>query len=543
MEGEVTFFQFEEICKKYPDNIALIFLGKKFTYKKLKELIDRFATALADLGVGYQDKVLVYIRNTPQWIIANFAIQKIGAVVVPISPIYTSAELKYMVKDAGVKTIICEDTNFGYVMAVDREVNFKNIIVTNIADLLPFYKRAIGFIFDRIPNGKVERKKNVYFFKELLKKYPPSPPKVEIDPWKDFAYIMYTGGTTGFPKGVPGTHMTEVSYIKDVMNLFRDYIEEGKDRLIMINPLFHIMAKGFFIALGLNFGNTTILMPIPLVDAILREIERYKVKWMLGVPALYRMILENDRLDRYNLRSLKFCYCGGDVLPSEIFKRWIKVTGSPIYQVYGSTEVGHLTYSKPDRFPSPKTVGFVLPSREILIVDPETLEPVKKGEVGELLVSSKFTPNKYWNKPEETKKSYVILNGKVYYRMGDFVRLNENGELEFVERTVDTIKYKGYRISASEIEAALQDHPSVMEACVVGVPDERVGERIKAIVVLKEDAKGVDGRELIKWCKERLAPYKIPHYVEFRDMLPKSKVGKLLRKEIRKEEERKFSKN
>ena len=535
----MTFSRFEEICKRYPDNVALVFLGKKFTYFQLKGLIDRFATALWELGVGYQDKVMLYISNSPQWVIANFAIQKIGAVVVPVSPIYTSTELRYMVEDAGVKTIICHDTNFGYVEAVDKDVHFKNIIVTNIVDLLPFYKKVIGFLFDRIPRGKVVEKENVRFFKRLLSKYRPYPPKVTIDPWKDLAYIMYTGGTTGFPKGVPGTHMTEVSYIADIMDLFKDHVEEGKDKLIMVNPLFHIMAKGFFIALGLNFGNTTILMPFPQIDAILREIERHKVKWMLGVPALYRMILENDRLDRYNLRSLKYCYCGGDVLPTEIFKRWIEVTGSPIYQVYGSTEVGHLTYSRPDKFPSPKTVGYVLPSREILIVDPQTLKPVKEGEVGELLVYSKYTPNQYWNKPDETKKAYVVIDGKVYYRMGDFVRLNENGEIEFVERTVDTIKYKGYRVSASEIEAVLQDHPAVMEACVVGIPDERVGERIKAIVVLKEDAKGVDGRDLIKWCKIHLAPYKIPHYVEFRDMLPKSKVGKLLRKEVREEEKRK----
>ena len=542
MKSEFTFSKFEENVEKYPENIALIYLGEKFTYKYLKDLIDRFATALYEYGVRKQDKVIIYLSNSPQWLIANFAIQKIGAVVVPVSPIYTSEEIKYMVKDANVKTIICHDTNFGYIDAVDKEVNFKNIIVTNLVDLLPKWKKIIGFLFDRVPKGNVPKKSNILLFNELLNKFSPSPPNISIDPFKDLAYIMYTGGTTGFPKGVPGSHMTEVSYISDIMELFKEHIFEGKDKIIMINPLFHIMAKGFCITTGFNFGNTIILMPIPVVDAIMKEIERYKIRWMLGVPALYRMILENDRLESYNLTSLKYCFCGGDVLPDEIFRRWQEVTGNPIYQVYGSTEVGHLTYSPLNRPPSPKTVGVVLKSRKIKIVNPDTLKDVQKGEVGELLVSSKYLLNYYWNKPDETQYSYVEIDGEIFYRMGDFCKITENEEIQFVERTADIIKYKAYRISASEIEAVLQDHHAVMGACVVGVPDERVGERIKAIVVLKEDAKGVDGKELIEWCRKKLAPYKIPKYIEFRDMLPKSKVGKLLRREVRDEEIRKLKK-
>ncbi len=539
MKDEYTFTKFEKIVEKYPDNISIVFLGKKFTYKKLQELINRFATGLTDFGVTKGDRVILFIGNSPQWIIANFAIQKIGAVVVPVSPIYTSQELKYMVNDAEVKTIICNDTNFGYVKAVDKECRFNKIIVTNVAELLPGWKKYIGLLFDKIPRGSVSKDSNVVMFGDVLKKYSPTPPKPDINPLKDLSHIMYTGGTTGFPKGVPGTHMSEVSYVNDVMNLFDGFIGKGSDTIIMINPLFHIMAKGFFIITGLNFGNRTVLMPFPHIDAVLKEIERYKAKWMLGVPALYRMILENDRLEQYNINSLQYCYCGGDVLPDEIFRRWRELTGNPIYQVYGSTEVGHLTYSRLDRMPNAKTVGSVIPSRKIKIVDETTLEEVKKGDVGELLVTSRFLVNRYWNKPEETKKSYIKINEETYYRMGDFVKLTEDNEIQFVERTADIIKYKAYRVSASEVEAVLQDHPTVVAACVVGVPDERVGERIKGIVVLKEDAKGVDAKELIKWCSQKLAPYKVPKYIEFRDMLPKSKVGKLLRREIRDEEKRK----
>jgi long-chain acyl-CoA synthetase len=283
-------------------------------------------------------------------------------------------------------------------------------------------------------------------------------------------------------------------------------------------------------------------MPSPEVDATLKAIERYKVGWMLGVPTLYRMILENDRVDQYDLSSLKYCYCGGDVLPAEVYKVWQQKYHVPIYQVYGSTEAGHVTYSLLDKEPKPTVVGTPLKSRKCILAHEESLKELPQGEVGELLVTSPYTIKSYWKKPDETNRSFVQLNGDIYYRMGDFMRVNEDGDLEFMERTADTIKYKAYRVSASEIEAVLQDHPTVIGACCVGIPDPRVGERIKAIVVLKEDARGVGSTELTRWCRDRLAPYKIPHYIEFRDMLPKSKVGKLLRREIRDEEKRKLVK-
>ena len=542
LESELTFTRFDRMCEKYPDRPAIIYLGEKFTFTRLRNLIDRFGTALRHLGVRKGDKVVLYITNSTQWVISFFAIQKIGAVVVPVAPIYTSFEIEYMINDSGAETIICLDTNFGYVQDVFSKTSLKRAIVTNLVDILPLWKRTIGFLFDKIPNGIVKKGENVHFFKDLIKQ---SPEKldVEIDPWKDLSYILYTGGTTGFPKGVPGNHMGMTSYVRDVMkDVAGGYIEEGKDTYIAINPLFHIMALGLFVAIGLNYGNTTIIMPVPQVDAILRAIEKYRVRWMLGVPALYRMILENDRLDQYDLSSLKYCYCGGDVLPIEVFKRWKEHLDVFIYQVYGSTEAGHVTYSRLDREPELTSIGLPLKTRQCKVVDPDTLEPVPIGETGELVVTSEYTLKHYWNKPEETSRSYVDIDGKVYYRMGDYVKQGESGDIYYVERSADVIKHKAYRVSASEIEAVLQDHPTVIGACVVGVPDAKVGERIKAMVVLKEDARGVDASELIRWCRERLAPYKIPQYIEFRDMLPKSKVGKLLRREIRAEERRKISK-
>ncbi len=543
-EPQYTFSRFDEIVEKEPGNTALYYLGERFSYGRLQMLIERFAAGLVKIGVRPKDRVMVYIPNCPQWLIANFAINKIGAAMVPVSPIYTAYEIEYMIEDADIKTVICLDTNFVYIREVMKRTRLERVIVTNYVELMPKWKQVVGFAFDKIPRGKLEKSKEMYSFWQLIKENWPKPPKIEIDPWTDLAYIMYTGGTTGFPKGVPGNHMGEVSYIRDIMeDIAGKHMTPTKEVVMMVNPLFHIMAKGFTIGFGFNFGNKVILMPSPDTDAVLKAVERYKVGWMLGVPALYRMFLENDRIDQYDLSSLKYCYCGGDVLPAEVYKTWKEKYGIPIYQVYGSTEIGHVAYSSLDREPRATTVGIPLQSRKCILANQETLEPVKTGEVGELLVTSKYTLNAYWKKPDETERSFVKLNGDIYYRMGDFMKANEAGELEFVERTADTIKYKAYRISASEIEAVLQDHPTVIGACCVGIPDSRVGERIKAIVVLKEDAKGVGANDLTKWCRDRLAPYKIPHYIEFRDMLPKSKVGKLLRREIRDEEKRKLEKD
>lgn len=540
LEKELTFTRFDAMCEWYPDKPAVIYLGERFSYARLKDLSERFAGALVDMGVKKGDRVMIYTSNCVQWFITFLAVQKAGAVIVPVSPIYTSFEIEYMVNDSGAETIICQDTNFCYVKEVIDRTGLKRAIVTNLTDLLPFWKRFLGLLFDKVPRGRVDRDERVFSFRTLLK-HSPLPAWVILDPRKDLSYILYTGGTTGFPKGVPGNHMGMTSYVNDVTEDVADgYLKEGKDVYIAVNPLFHIMALGLSMALGLNKGNAILLMPVPQVDAILETIQRYRVRWLLGVPALYRMILENDRLDRYDLSSLQYCYCGGDVLPVEVFNRWEGRFSIPIYQVYGSTEAGHVTYSRIDRKPKPGSIGMPLKSRECIVVDPDSMHPVPAGESGELLVTSSYTIKEYWKKPEETERAYVRINGKIYYRTGDFVRQDTDGEFAYVERSADIIKHKAYRVSASEVEAVLQDHPTVIGACVVGVPDRKVGERIKAIVVLKEDARGVGGAELLKWCRERLAGYKVPSYVEFRDMLPKSKVGKLLRREIRDEERRRL---
>ncbi|MFO7459577.1 MAG: AMP-binding protein [Desulfatiglandales bacterium] len=539
---EMVVAGFERACELYPDRASLAYLGETFSYRKMKELIHRFATALFDLGVRDNDKVMLYIPNCPQFLIAYFGAQQIGAVPVPVSPIYTPHEIKYLINDSEAETVLCMDTNFRYVKEVFPDTCLKRTIVTNYVDLLPLYKKVIGTLFDKIPHGLTEKGNHIYSFRHLLRKYPPDPPSIDIDPSTHLSYILYTGGTTGFPKGCIATHTGMVSFVNEIRSVGEGYIREGQEVFVMVNPLFHQMAEGMILGMVLTKGNTAVLMPIPVVDAILKAIERYRGTLFLGAPTLYRMILENDRLDFFDLSSLRFCWSGGDVLPLEVYNRWKEKFHLPIHQVFGATEVGFTAMSPLDKEPVAGSIGRPLTSRETKIVDPETLETVPTGSAGELLVTSDYIAKQYWKKPEETAASYVEIGGKTWYRMKDYVRVDEDGQLFYVDRSADIIKCKGYRVSCSEIEAVLQDHPAVVAACVVGVPDAKVGERIKGIVVLKEDVRGVSGSELIKWCNERLASYKVPQYLEFRDMLPKSKVGKLLRREVREEERRRVEK-
>lgn len=543
-EEKSIFGVIESICEKYPHKPAIIYLGEKISYFRLRDLVRRFAGALSELGVGMNDKVMIYISNCPQFVVAYFGIQEIGAIPVPVSPIYTPFELEYMVRDSGAETILCLDTNFSYVTEVCEKINLKGIIVTNLTDLLPWWKRTIGRVLDKVPKGVVKKNDGVYFFSDLIRRTPNQPPRVTIKPEEHLASILYTGGTTESPRGVPSTHAKMLYSQKDYGDLTKDHIREGGDDVLLIaNSLFHMMGQEAILGWGFGKGISVVVMPIPQVDAILDAIQTHKVTILTGVPALYRMILGNDRLNSYDLSSLKYCWSGGDVLPADLFKRWHEKFNIPLYQVYGTTEMGCVSLSPLDRFPVMGSIGHPIPSKQVKVVDPDTLKAVPINHVGELLVTSEYGIQKcYWNKPHETSECFMEIDGRTWNKTNDYVQMDENGDLFYVDRSADIIKYKGYRVSCSEIEAVLQSFQVVKEACVIGVPDPDVGEIIKAIVVLKEKTRGVDASELIKWCREKLAPYKIPDYIEFRDMLPKSKVGKLLRREIREEERRRWLK-
>ncbi|MCF8038711.1 MAG: acyl--CoA ligase [Desulfohalobiaceae bacterium] len=528
--------KFEETARRRGSHPAVIYLGTRFSYRTLRLFVDKFAFALADLGVNPGDRVMLYLPNGIQWVVSWLAIQKLGATAVPITPIYTPHDLKYIANDSQATAIVCTDNNFGYVKSVLPDTSLEQTVVTTMVDLLPSWKRCFGWLFDIVPRGNVLKTDNVHFFRKLLK----SAPTKEItgsDPGGgDLAEILYTGGTTSFPKGVPINRPLFLVSAEEQIKISEPLIPVEENVVFGNAPLFHILGQTTGLS-TLLVGGTLILQPRINLDAVFDTIQRYQATTMIGVPTLYRMILEHDRLDQYDLGSVRYWFSAGDVLPEEVGNRWQKRFGKQIYQGYGATETcGGVAMCRPGRENPPKSVGQVVSSKEVMIVEPASLEPVTTGEAGELLVSSRHMVTRYLNKPEETEKSFVEIDGKTWYRTSDVMRMDQEGNLYFVDRTVDTIKHKGYRISASEVESVLQEHHAVISSCVIGIPDEKVGERIKAYVVLKEDIKGLTGYDLIKWCRKSLVSFKVPQYIEFRDMLPKSKVGKLLRREIRDEE-------
>jgi long-chain acyl-CoA synthetase len=531
---------FEATARRRGGHPAVIYLGTKYSYLKVKGLAERFAAALLGLGVTPGQKIVLYIPNTVQWVVTWLGVQRAGAVAVPITPIYTPHDLKYIANDSGAESIVCADTNFGYVKRVLPETKLKRVIVTRMADLLPWWKRTFGYVFDVVPKGKIALEENTYSLRTLLSKYKGNTgnlPEIKSD-GRSVAEILYTGGTTKFPKGVPFTHDLCLVSMAEQITVSEPLVPVEENIIYGNAPLFHILGQTCSLA-TLFVGGTLMLQPKVNIDATFEDIERFKAKSMIGVPTLYRMMLDHDRIDQYDLSSVVYWYSAGDVLPVEVGKRWHDKFGKVMYQGYGATETcGGVTMCPANITNPPRSVGRVVPSKRIKLVDSSTLEPVKPGDPGELLVNSDLMVRSYLNKPEETSASFVKIEGRTWYRTADVLSMDDQGNLYFVDRTVDTIKHKGYRISASEVEAVLQEHPAVIGACVVGIPDEKVGERIKAYVVLKADIKGITGYDLIKWCRKQLVSYKVPQYIEFRDMLPKSKVGKLLRREIRDEEKR-----
>ena len=537
-ETHTIFSTFDAVARKQRQKTAVIYLGTKYSYDRVKALAERFAAALTHMGVRPGGKVLMYLPNSIQWIVVWLGIQRIGAVCVPITPIYTPYDLKYIANDSETETIVCADTNFGYVTRILSETKIKRIVVSNMADLLPWWKRQFGRVFDLIPRGKIALDRGSHSLNKLLSQYrdPQLPGKVGDS--QETAEILYTGGTTKYPKGVPFTHDLFLESADEQIRVSEPLFPVEENIILGNAPLFHILGQTCSLA-TLLVGGTLMIQPKVNLDATFEAIQRFGAKTMIGVPTLYRMILEHDRIDQYDLSSVDYWYSAGDVLPVEVGRRWQDKFGKPIFQGYGATETcGGVTMCPVDEKNPAKSVGRVVKSKKVKLVDPVTLKPVTQGQPGELLVSSPHMVTHYLNKPQESAESFIDLDGGKWYRTADIMIRDDEGNYYFVDRTVDTIKHKGYRVSASEIEAVLQEHPAVIGSCVVGVPDPKVGERIKAYVVLKEDVKGITGYDLIKWCREILVSYKVPQHIEFRDMLPKSKVGKLLRREIRSEEER-----
>ncbi len=533
------FDAFTATASKHANNTAVEYLGTKYSYRKLADLVEKFAGGLTQLGIKKNDRIMMYIPNSIQLVLSWLSAQRLGAIIIPITPIYTVPDLRYVANDTQAKIIICSDRNFGYVKQILPDSFIQKVIVTNVVDLLPTWKKLFGFLADKVPKGRIEKSDIVVTVNNVLSLggTAPNPDLTETD----IAEIIYTGGTTKHPKGVPVSHGLFLESSDEQLSVRDPLFPKDKDVIMGGAPLFHIAGQTCSLSTVVVGGGTLILHPKVNLDAIFDAIQRNRATSLIGVPALYRMILDHDRADQYDLSSLKYCFSAADVLPQEIGARWERKFKKQIYQGYGATETcGGVCMAPTDTELPPLTMGKLLPSKQVLITELDGVDPLPLGEPGELLVHSKRMVSAYFNKPEETAQAFVEIDGKLFYRTGDIVKSDADGFFYFVDRTVDVIKSKGYRISASEVEAVLQEHPSVVESCVVGVPDKKVGERIKAFVVLKSDVKGISGYDLIKWCRKRLVDYKVPNYIEFRDMLPKSKVGKLLRREIRSEERKRL---
>jgi long-chain acyl-CoA synthetase len=341
--------RFQRVCRDFPDSLALTYLGRTYTFSQLREASESLAASLHDLGVTRDDKAILYLANSPQWVMAWLGLLRIGAMAIPISPIYTHVDLKYMANDSGAETIFCLDTNFGYVAQVLPETGLRRVITTNMAEPLTWWKRLVGMGFSKIPSGTCASGENIFSFKKLLKHGRTS----SLPPFKaegeEMFEMLYTGGTTGLPKGVPFSNITFLESVAEQRAMSESFIPKGKDIVIQGGPLFHILGQA--VGLGaLLSGDCLILLPRVNLDGLFDHIQRYKALTFFGVPALYRMILEHDRVDHYDLASLKYCFCGGDVLPVEVADRWLKKFGKPIYQGYGTTETcGRVSLNRSQR--------------------------------------------------------------------------------------------------------------------------------------------------------------------------------------------------
>jgi long-chain acyl-CoA synthetase len=534
---------FDRVTEEFSKNDALIFYGKKISYGELRQLVDRFATALADLGVTKGDCVALHLLNCPQYVIAYFAALKAGAVVTPISPVYTSNEVKHQLTDSGAKIVVCQDILYDNVEK--SGVKLDNVILTNVSEYLPWLKRVLG----NSALGKAYREKQAadpsalkgkgfHQFQDLLKKYPANPPKVNIQPDLDVAALPYTGGTTGLPKAAILTHRNLVACQAEAMAFWQDVLTTGDDVIIAFLPFFHIYGQVVIMLSSLVRGATLVLLTTPDLDDILQATEMYNASVFFSVPTMFEYLKEYEKTDRVNWKKIKMIGCGADTLHASTMKDWERRTGSKITEGYGMTETTALSHGNPLHRVKAGSFGVPIPNVTAAIIDHSGLDFMPVGEVGELIVSGPNIMQGYWNRPEETADSLIEIDGKKWLRTGDLASMDEEGYFHFFDRKRDLIKHKGYAVFARHVEEVLFNHPQIKAAGVVGVPDPKVGAIIKAYVVLQAEARGkVSEEDIISYCQENLAHYKVPKIIEFRGELPKTDVGKVSRRELREEAE------
>lgn len=518
---------FDEATERHGRRAAVVFYGKRISYRELREATDRLANALAAHGVNKGDRVALYLLNSPQFIIAYFAALKCGATVTPISPVYTSHEVRFQLEDSGARVLVCQDILYEKVAKAGVALDL--VVVTNVGEYLPTFKRLFAKKA-ALPSGS-----NVRHFQELLKAHPAQPPAVAIDPRADLAALPYTGGTTGNPKGVMLTHFNLIAAYSGAQSVF-SAMQPGKEVILAFLPFFHIYGQVVIMLNGLMQGNLLVLFTTPDTEEILAAMERHQATVFYGVPTLYEYLKEHKDTDKADWKRLKLILSGADTLHESTMSGWTRRTGSKITEGYGLSETCATSHVNPVNRPKAGSFGCPVPNMLAAVISPDTMDFVPAGEIGELVLSGPNVMQGYWKKPAESARVFMEKSGVRWMRTGDIVRMDDEGYFHFYDRTKDLIKYKGHSIFAKDVEDVLYAHPRVKAAGVIGVPDPAVGQLIKAIVVLQGDARGKVGEDEIKlYCRERLAAYKVPHVVEFRGELPKTDVGKVSRRELREE--------
>jgi len=527
---------FDEATDKWNNKPAIVFHGKSISYRELREKVDRLAAALANLGVKKGDRVVTLLLNCPEFVFAFYAAVKLGAVAVPLSPIHVASELKQQLQDSGTQTIICQDILYGEVAKTG--IKLQNVILTNITESLPAAKRpesedVLREAYQKMemPPAHVFRQRGFYRLQTLFKQCLPDPPKTSVKQKEDLVSICYTGGTTGMPKGVMISHYAFMACVTQFHPWFP--FEDGKDVQVVYAPMYHIGGQAVVMGHLLLSGGTMVLITNPKVDHILDAIVKYGATYFTGLPTMYESLKDYEGTSKVDWNKIKFCTTAMDTLHNTTSRDWRSRTGHSLYQIYGLTEAPGCILSPFGRAKN-GSIGVPVPNVVAAIADPEQHRFVPVGEEGELVVYGPNVTLGYWHNPEATERTRALIDGKQWFRTGDLARMDKDGYFYLSSRIRDLIKYKGLRIHSAEVEEVLKTHPHIKEAVVIGVPDVKVGELVKAFVVVDKDLqRELSKEEIIDYCHTKLAHYKVPRMVEFIQEIPKTRVGKISRKALR----------
>jgi long-chain acyl-CoA synthetase len=522
----------EESVRKWPDRTAIIYYGSKWSYRRFWELSERLAAALQKEGVGPGDRVALYLPNTPAYPIAFFAVLRLGAIVVQVSPLYIGQDLIHLLNDSKPKALVTLEILYPNLAKVKEKVSVPAVFVARVRDFYPWYVRP--FVNSVLRRQKMPtefpRDPSVRPWRKAVAT-PGAVPLAKADPRTTAAVFQYTGGTTGRPKAAVLTHRNLVANVVQG-NSWNIQLEPGNEVIISTIPLFHIYGLTVSLLMGLASGGTVVLQTRPEIRELLKLIDRYQPTQFPGVPALYQAFNHQPDIAKYHIHSIKYCVSGSAALPIEVQKKFVELTGAMLVEGYGLSETSPITHVNPlsgeQRIGS---IGIPVPETDQRVVDLETGSKVlAAGEVGELSVKGPQVMAGYYNQPEET--DLVLKDG--WFRTGDVARIDPDGYAYIVDRKKDMVDVGGMKVYPREVEEVLFQHPGVMDAAAVGAPDPEHGEVVVAFVV-KKPGSTATAEELISFVRERIAHYKAPRRIEFRDELPRTGVQKVLRRVLREE--------